>query len=179
MATTATFTGSYAAALAGLNTLSGSETGSASLGKSSAQNFQVSASSPTVEGGGGYSGSFTAVTGGTVCYLSNGTNIVQSGGTGTILPAQGYTVSGAKKLRALYLKNTDSTSIVTVTASTSNTLAGLGWTAGGVMATLQPLGVAMLVFPSGSSTLTSGSNDSVTLTSNTGSPTVDIAAIFG
>lgn len=173
------FTGRVSCAISGKNTLSGNETGEPTFGQSYGNDVGVSAVSPAVESGGGYAGSFTAVTGGTLLNLAHSTNIVISGGTGPVGPAQGYVITAAKKLRSLYLENTDAAIVVTVSIPGSNGLAGCGFSAGEHVVTLQPKGVLLLVFPTGSSVLTAGSNDGITATSASGTPSVKIAATFG
>ena len=174
-----TFTGGATFGVSGQNTLSGNESGTASFGASKSVVLATGAASPQVESGGGYSGTFTAVTGGTLLNLANGSNIVISGGAGSIAPAQGYVITAVKKLRTLYLENTDGTNTVTVSCPATLFLAGVGWVASQVVVTLQPGGAVQFVFPAGSSVLTSGANDGLSFVSSAGSPVVRIAATFG
>ncbi len=179
MATVKTFSGNAGLSLAIVNALSGDEIGQAALGKSYAARFVVGAVSPDIEGGGGYGGTFTAASTGGTLNLADSTNICKTGATGTILPAQGYVITAAKKLRALQLKNLDAAIVVTVTCPATLFVAGLGWVASQVVTVLQPLGMYVGVWPTGSSVLTAGTNDALVFTSASGTPTVEIVAIFG
>jgi hypothetical protein len=175
------FSGNAQCLLRGVNAITGNDDGSTTFGGNVNRNLSPTAVAPDVVAGGGYQGVFTAVTGGTLLNLANGSSIVISGGAvvSGCAPAQGYVISGAKKLKALYLENLDDTRTVTVSIPSSNGLAGLGWVGSGVVVVLQPRASAMLIFPTGSSTLTSGSNDGLTFTSSAASPNVKIAAAFG
>jgi hypothetical protein len=102
-----TFGGSASLALGGSNVLSGEEAGNPTFGKSKGASFQVGAVAPQIEGGGGYSGTFTCPTTGGTLNLADSTNICKTGAVGTIRPNQGYVITAVKKLRALYLENLD------------------------------------------------------------------------
>jgi hypothetical protein len=174
-----TFGGSASLALGGSNVLSGEEAGNPTFGKSKGVSFLVGAVAPQIEGGGGYSGTFTCPTTGGTLNLADSTNICKTGAVGTIRPNQGYVITAVKKLRALYLENLDTVKVVTVTCPATLFLAGVGWVASQVVVTLQPLGAALYLFPAGSAVLTAGTNDALLFTSDAGTPTVAIAALFG
>jgi hypothetical protein len=181
---TVSFEGLASLGLQGSNTLTptvpGEEAGRPAFGEVRSYSFYTSAASPGIEAGGGYSGIVTAVTGaGTLLSLANSSNIVISGGTGTVKPAQGYVITGVKRLRGLYLRNLDAGATVTVSIPAANGLAGLGWAAAAVVVVLQPDSPWCALFRSGSAVLTAGSNDGLVLVSSAGAPEVHIQALFG
>jgi hypothetical protein len=179
-----TFEGTASLGLTGRNTIQptnqGEESGQPIFGEVRSYALLVGASAPVIEAGGGYAGIFTAVTGaGTVLNLANGTNIVISGGTGTIRPAQSYVITALKRLRGLYLRNTHASATVTVSIPAANGLAGLGWAALAVVCVLQPDSPWCQLWRSGSDVLTTTSNDGLKCLASTGSPEVEIRALFG
>lgn len=174
-----TFGGAAALSLSGQNSLSGEESGNPTFGKSKSASFLVGAVAPQIEGGGGYSGTFTCPTSGGTLNLADSTNICKTGAVGTIRPNQGYVITALKKLRALYVENLDTANTVTVTCPATLFLAGVGWVASQVVVVLQPLGAHQFLWPVGSAVLTAGTNDALVFTSSAGTPTVAIAALFG
>lgn len=174
-----TFSGAVSGQVIGVNTLAGNESGNSTFKAGFTHSLATGAAAPDIISGGGYQGTFTCPTTGGTLVLANSTNICSTGATGTIAPAQGYVITGAKKLRCLYLENTDAMNTVTVTIPASNGLAGLTWGASATIVVLQPGGSVVYTFPNGSSTLTTGTNDAIVCTSSAGTPTVRIAATFG
>jgi hypothetical protein len=69
--------------------------------------------------------------------------------------------------------------VVTVTCPATLFVAGLGWVGSQVIDVLQPGGAFVKLWPTGSAVLTAASNDAIVLTADAGTPTVEIAAVFG
>lgn len=175
MAVTATPSGSFSLSVALQNALSGDQGGTATLSASVARTLKVSATAPEIEVGGGWYGVATTTTTPTTIQLAHATDPLQ--GLGNAAPAQGYTPA-THKLCAIYMENQSATVTVTVIAAATNTLAGCGWAASDVMWSLQPYGVFGGTFPAGSTALTAGSNDGVTLTASATTADVKIVCLF-
>src|SRR5215471_9718074 len=111
------FRATLQALLKGVVSFSGNETGTSQIVSQVASDGSDAPSGTQFTAGGGYQGFFTAAaSAGTLLNLADATNIVKSGGTassGPIHAAQGYAISGSKRLRALYFKNTDPAHTVT------------------------------------------------------------------
>jgi tartrate dehydratase beta subunit/fumarate hydratase class I family protein len=174
-----TFSGSVSARVTGVNALTGNEIGSTTFTASVQRNYSPAAVVPDIVGGGGYEGTFTCPTTGGTLNLADSANICKTGAVGTIAPAQGYIITAVRKLKTLYLENTDGAATVDVTCPATLFLAGVGWVASQEVVKLQPYGAALFVFPAGSAVLTAGTNDALLFTASAGTPTIKIGAVFG
>lgn len=177
MATTKKFSGSYSSSISGTTTLSGDESGSGGFGHSYSKNLNDAPATGEIQAKGGFEGDVSVGTGaGVTLQLAHATDPFQGGGDTP--QAMGYLPSGVDRLRILSMLNNGDQN-VTASIPAANGLAGLGWAADDVVATLQPGGQFGQAWPNGSSVLTAGTNDGLKLVAASGTQIVSVCAVLG
>ena len=171
MATTYAYSGSSAISLQANVAFSGDYSGNQRAERAVTRTYAAAGgTAPTISGF--LNGQLTVAAGDIL--LAHATDPFQ--GMGDAAWAEGFTVAGSK-LKALYLRNCDTTRSIVVARGAANGLPIFD--AAGDSITLQPLGTYFMEWPSGLAALTTGSNDKLTLTPSAGNPLMDLMAVYG
>lgn len=171
MATTTTYSGQLVASVSGNVSFSGDNSGTQSGNKAANVAYAASGgTAPTISGW--LSGTLTVATPGDI-LLAHATDPFQ--GFGDALYPANFSPAGTK-LKTLYIRNTGTTGSCIVARKTT---AGLPiFETADDSVNLAPGDLMVIHKTAGTATLTTGSNDALTLTP-TGSATLEILAVYG
>jgi hypothetical protein len=167
-----TYAGTLTVALTGTATASGDPvSGVHSLAESLTATFAASGgSAPTITGF--LAGSITAAAGDLL--LAHDTDPFQGMGS------EGYSAGfspASSKIKAIYIKNTDSTNTITIARKATNGLPIFDAASDAI--TLAAGDCFFYYKKAGTAALTTGSNDGLTISVGGGSPTADVVVIYG
>lgn len=176
MANTRTPTGSVQASATLTHTLAGDEVGSPTMTLANTQAILAGAALPNIDGDTGFYGVATCTSTPTDIELAHATDPLQGLGDATQFQAQS---PASKKLKALMMKNLSAAAYIDVTNHATLGLAGMGWAASQLIKRIMPNGCLLWTDPAGSTAMVNDTNDHVTLTAQTGTPTLAILAIYG
>lgn len=172
MATTTTYSGNLDLTLALRGAYSADSTGGRVLKRTEAIVFAAAGgTAPTLSGFLNGTGTFA---GAVTLLLAHATDPFQ--GAGDAVYSDGFTVAGAR-LKVLCIEHTGASGTLTIARAAANGLPLFDAASDAV--TLDPGGILLIYLKTGTATLTTGSNDGLTITPSAGTITADISVAYG